>query len=74
MSKHGKVIILLALTIMLLCLSGCYSKYCTVPGCPKESARGADYCYQHKCLNFNCTNRAIKDYYYCKSCLERAVK
>lgn len=54
-------------------LTGCGSKYCNVSGCPKESARGANYCYEHKCSNFNCTNQAIESYSYCKECLNRAM-
>ena len=71
--KYGKSLALLILALMLICLSGCHSKYCTVPGCPAESASGADYCYQHKCANFSCSNRAIQKYGYCEKCIKRAT-
>lgn len=55
-------------------LTGCNSKYCSVSGCPAESARGSNYCYSHKCANFSCTNKGALNgsYSYCMECVERA--
>lgn len=59
--------------IVLLSLVGCGTKYCSVSGCPKESAQGANYCYEHKCSNFSCKNMAIESYSYCRECIERSI-
>ncbi|MBO4896847.1 MAG: hypothetical protein J5590_00945 [Clostridia bacterium] len=66
--------LILSLSITGCGIPGSHSKYCTVPGCPQESASGADYCYRHKCFNSSCKNRAVTDYGYCTECLKRASK
>ena len=69
-----KIIKFVLPVLLVLSFAGCGSKYCSVTGCPKESASGADYCYEHKCSNFSCTNRAAGSYSYCRKCLERSIK
>lgn len=71
-----KKIVLVITTILLLTgLTGCVTEYCTISGCPKESASGSDYCYSHKCNNFSCSNKIVStNYPYCEECLERAMK
>ncbi len=71
MKKFISVALLTVLTASFLTACG-HSEYCSVSGCPKESARGADYCYEHKCSNTSCSNKAINSYSYCKKCIERA--
>lgn len=66
---------ILMLVASMITLSGCGTsgtKYCKVSGCPSESAIDAKYCYEHKCVNYSCKNRAIGSYSYCKKCIERA--
>ena len=66
---------LLMSVIAILSLCGCGPKYCQEPGCPKESARGSDYCYSHKCWNLSCDNRiASSNSSYCTECLGRVSK
>lgn len=69
-----KAIIVFMVILSVAMMAGCSfgPEYCSVSGCPKEAARSADYCYQHKCSNYSCTNRAIDDYSYCMECIERA--
>lgn len=64
--------VVLLFSIMSITLTGCGTKYCAVSGCPKESLRSSDYCYQHKCFNQSCSNRSVESYSYCRECIERA--
>ena len=63
---------LLLLTIILMAnLASCGDKYCSVPDCPKEHSRRSDYCFEHKCMNSSCNNRATYSYGYCSKCLNK---
>jgi len=74
MKKTSLILVVVLLSVLLIGLTGCKEKYCSVSGCPSESAKGSDYCYQHKCANFNCTNKGALStpYSYCTECIERA--
>jgi len=67
------IAVLGAMASATVMLTGCGVEYCSVSGCPAEAAKGCDYCYEHKCANYNCTNRGMgKSYSYCKQCVDRA--
>lgn len=68
------LVMILLLILVVGTLTGCGTEYCSVSGCPKESAKACDYCYSHKCANFNCTNKGALStpYSYCMECVERA--
>lgn len=74
--KQTKLFALALLLLALLStLTACGTKYCTVSGCPKEAARGCNYCYSHKCANTSCKNKGAltnTPYSYCMECIERA--
>ena len=76
MNKTSIILTIFALVTSALILTGCGTKYCSVSGCPSESARGSNYCYQHKCANFSCPNKGAligTPYSYCEECLNRAL-
>ena len=66
------LIAVVSAVLIIIGLNGLKRGYCSVPGCPRESARRADYCYVHKCSNSKCKNRAIDGYFYCRECYNRA--
>ena len=71
-----KVLVFLVALFVLVAVVGCSmeTQYCSVSGCPNESSMRSNYCYEHKCFNSNCSNRAIKSYDYCRECWERASR
>ena len=51
--------------------------YCKVYNCPLEALINSDYCFEHKCVNGSCNNRATKciDYLrFCSECAKRAER
>lgn len=40
---------------------------CEVKGCNRNHAKGADYCYSHKCAKTNCDNRRLSSGIYCST-------
>ena len=75
MKKISLILVtVLLLAVFVMTLTGCGSKYCSVSGCPAESASGCNYCYRHKCANFSCDNKGALStpYSYCQECINRA--
>ncbi len=75
MKKTSFILTMVLLSILLILLSGCGVKYCSVSGCPSErSPLGSNYCTLHKCANNSCKNRGslINTLSYCEECVRRA--
>ncbi len=69
MQKIIKGVFIVVCVLMMFALTACGNKYCSVSGCPKEHSRYSNYCYEHKCLNSSCNNKATSSYGYCSKCL-----
>ena len=72
MKKTSLILLMVLLSVISICLTGCGMKYCSASGCPKEAFAHSDYCPEHKCFNSSCKNRAIQSYSYCRKCIEQA--